>query len=124
MIQFKNERPNPSRFVSIVAFVTLLIILLCLAAKSMAANIAKVDTILCKTECMVKFVSINTKSNKEKTYVIYKDEKNNIEELIPVSTSVLEYITLCKQNGIKPHLGIRLKNNQITSIIKYKPKIK
>lgn len=124
MIQFKNERPNPSRFVSIVAFLTLLIVLLCLAAKSIAANTAKVDTILCKQECIIKYISTETKSGKQKTYVIYKDEKNNIEELILVSTSVLEYITLCKQNGIKPHLGIRLKNNQITSIIKYKPKIK
>lgn len=124
MIQFKNENPKPSRFWLITMFLVTLIILLCLATKSMAANTAKVDTILCKTECIVKFVSVNTKSNKEKTYVIYKDEKNNIEELIPVSTSVLEYITLCRQNGIKPNLGIRLKNNQITSIIKYKPKIK
>lgn len=124
MIQFKDKNPKPSRFWLIIMFLITLIILLCLATKSIAANTAKVDTILCKTECIVKFVSVNTKSNKEKTYVIYKDEKNNIEELIPVSTYVLEYITLCKQNGIKPHLGIRLKNNQITSIIKYKPKIK
>lgn len=123
MIKLKHKKPVLSKF-WIIVLLTMLMLLVAALSKAATKVDVRTDTILCKQECIIKYVSTETKSGKQKTYVIYKDEKNNIEELIPVSNSVLEYINLCKQNGIKPHLGIRLKNNQITSIIKHKPKIK
>lgn len=83
---------------------------------------AQVDTVYCNPAYIVKYVSILTQSGKQKTYVIYKDVKNNIQELIPVSATVMDYIKLCEANGIKSTLGIRIRNGQISSIIRYKNK--
>ena len=64
-------------------------------------------------------VSINNTFNLSFSY---KDVKNNIQDLIPVSQSVMEYIILCTKNGIEPTLGIRIRNGQISSLVKYKNK--
>ena len=42
-------------------------------------------------------------------------------DVIPVPKTVYEYIITCHTHNIKPNLGIRLKNGQITGIIRYKP---
>ena len=83
---------------------------------------AQYDTILCKNECIDKYVEEKTKTGKTKFYAIYNDTKNDISELIPVTQSVMSYIRLCGENNIKPSLGIKLKNGQIQSLIRYKPK--
>ena len=83
---------------------------------------AQYDTILCKNECIDKYVEEKTKTGKIKFYAIYNDTKNDISELIPVTQSVMSYIRLCGENNIKPSLGIKLKNGQIQSLIRYKPK--
>lgn len=81
---------------------------------------AQYDTILCKNECIDKYVEEKTKTGKTKFYAIYNDTKNDISELIPVSQTVMSYIKTCEENKIKPSLGIKLRNGQISSIIRYK----
>lgn len=85
----------------------------------------QIDTVLCNPANIVKIVEVPNKSGTStRTYAVYEDKGNNISEIIPVSKTVLEYINLCIENNIKPNLGIKLKNGQIVSIIKYKTKYK
>ena len=83
---------------------------------------AQVDTVYCNPTYIVKYVQIEESTGKMKTYAVYKDVKNNIQDLIPVSQSVMEYIKLCRQNGVEPTLGVRICNGQISSLVKYKNK--
>lgn len=106
----------------IIAFIMMIMLLFTKNVFGQTKTTVKPDTVLCKTECIVKYVQTETKSGKVKTYAVYKDEKNNIAELIPVSQSVLDYVKLCDQNNLKPTLGIKVKNGQIVSLIRYKPK--
>lgn len=80
---------------------------------------AKIDTIACNNTAIKKFVS---KDNGKtiRVYAVYNDEKAGISDIIPVSKSVYEYIETCRENGIKPSLGIRLRNGNISGIIKLK----
>lgn len=107
----------------IIAFITMLLLLFTKNVFGQTKTTVKPDTVLCKTECIVKYVQTETKSGKVKTYAVYKDAKNGVEELIPVSQSVLDYVKLCDQNSLKPTLGIKVKNGQIVSLIRYKPKL-
>ena len=107
----------------IIAFITMLLLLFTKNVFGQTKTTVKPDTVLCKTECIIKYVQTETKSGKTKVYAVYKDEKNNIAELIPVSQSVLDYIKLCDQNNLKPTLGIKVKDGQIVSLIRYKPKL-
>ena len=87
--------------------------------KTVAA--AQIDTVLCNPQNIVKFVEVpNASGTNTRTYAVYEDKQNDISEIIPVSKSVIQYIDLCKENGIKPNLGIKLKNGQIMSLIKLK----
>lgn len=106
----------------IIAFVTMLLLLFAKNVFGQTKTTVKPDTVLCKTECIVKYVQTESKSGKVKVYAVYKDEKNGIEELIPISQTVLDYVKLCGQNNLKPTLGIKVKNGQIVSLIRYKPK--
>ena len=90
--------------------------------KGCAQTKAQYDTVVCKTECIDKYIEEKTTSGKIRYYAIYNDTKNDISELIPVSPSVLSYIRMCEANKIKPSLGIKLKNGQISSIIRFKNK--
>ena len=107
----------------IIAFITIIMLLFAKNVFGQTKTTVKPDTILCKTECIVKYVQTETKSGKVKTYAVYKDEKNGIEELIPISQTVLDYVKLCGQNNLKPTLGIKVKNGQIVSLIRYKPRL-
>lgn len=110
-----NNNFDPIRYMSWL----ILFILLFLSARQCYGQ---ADTVICKQECIEKIVEIKTDKGKIKHYAVYNDYKNDVSELIPVSQSVMDYIKLCKTNGIKPSLGIKLKNNQIVSIIKYRRK--
>jgi hypothetical protein len=48
----------------------------------------------------------------------------NIQDIIPVSKTVYEYIRTAVEYGIQPELGIRLRDGNITSIIKRKRRLK
>lgn len=85
----------------------------------------KCDTIPCNPECVTKIVQCPTvKGDKTRFYVAYVDEKQNILDLIPISNSTYEYIQLCKKNQIVPSLGIKVRNGEIVSIVRYKRKIR
>lgn len=100
----------------------ILIILIMVPTKCVAQQTAQIDTVLCKTECIVKLMSTTTEKGKTRLYAVYKDPSANIEEIISISKTTMDYINMCKQNGINPTLGIRLRNGVISSIIRVKPK--
>lgn len=113
----------------IFTIVFIAIIFATCSPEAKAATPQSYDTIVCYNECIQKIVEIPTANGKStRLYAVYNNSKmvgNNekaiIEELIPVSKSIVAYIETCKQTGIKPNLGIKLKNGQIQSIIRYKP---
>lgn len=85
-------------------------------------RIAKVDTIVCYSNCIESLISQKSPSGKPRTYAVYNSKKQDISDIIPVSESVYAYLQLCKKHNLSPSLGIKLRNGQIQSIIKVKPK--
>ena len=116
------ERPEGPRHV--LGMIIALIIMLLAISKCNAQSTqkAQIDTMSCNITCIDKYVEEKTSNGKVRYYAVYNDTKNDISELIPVSQSVMSYIKLCSENSIKPSLGIKLKNGQIQSLIKYKAK--
>lgn len=78
------------------------------------------DTVACKAECIQKFVTHTTKSGNVSYKAIYVDKELGVEEIIPVSKSVYTYIQECKEYGFKPILAIKLRNGEVSSIIRIK----
>lgn len=111
--EYKNNEPG--FWVGVVLICVLFFLSKCHAH---AQKNATIDTIPCKVECIQKYI---TKSEKSvRIYAVYNDRQSGIADIIPVSKSVYEYIVLCQDNGIKPSLGLRVRNNQIVSIIRFK----
>ena len=108
----------------ILGGIVALIILLFAVSKCNAQTAQKpqLDTMACNVTCIDKYVEEKTSTGKVRYYAVYNDDKKDISELIPVTQNVMSYIRLCGENNIKPSLGIKLKNGQIQSLIRYKPK--
>ena len=121
MVNKQDNYENP-RFM--LGFLIALLILFFSAVRCCAQTKAKaqIDTMVCHSECIDKYVEATTSNGKVHYYAVYNDTKNDISELIPVAQSVMSYIKLCSENSIKPSLGIKLRNGQIQSLIKYKPR--
>jgi hypothetical protein len=119
---YQDPENNNGDKVWAAVFILTLLLLMCTMRCSAQKTQAKVDTVYCNPAYVVKYVQIEGSTGKMRTYAVYKDVKNNIQDLIPVSQSVMEYIKLCKQNGIESTLGIRIRNGQISSLVKYKNK--
>ena len=117
---YQDPENNNGNNVWAIVFILILLLLACTIKCS--AQKTQVDTIHCNPTCVIRYVQIEGSTGKMRTYAVYKDVKNNIQDLIPVSQSVMEYIKLCKQNGIESTLGIRIRNGQISSLVKYKNK--
>lgn len=84
---------------------------------------AQLDTVLCKVQCIDKFVEVPSSTGKSvRIYAVYNDYDNQVSDLIPVTKTVYEYIQVCQNNGVTPQLGIKLKDGQISSIIRFKTK--
>ena len=97
--------------------------MLFVTAKCHAANPVRVDTMICKVECIKKIVETPTSNGKStKFYAVYNDAKAGFSEIIPISKNVVDYINMCKQFSVKPTLGIKLRNGVISSIVRYKIK--
>lgn len=113
---------NNNRFENIIIILFCLLIMLGIATKCSAQRVqqkAVYDTVVCDQSCIQKYVQIpNEKTGKVHIYAVYKDDARGIGELIPVSQSVFEYIQVSKQYGLKPQLGIKLRNGKISGIIK------
>lgn len=115
------EKPDhsPGPIVAIVVVV----ILLLLTSKCHAQQKAVIDTMVCKVECIKKLVQKPSANGKTVKYLaVYVDKSAGFSEIIPISKSVVDYISTCKQFSIEPILGIRLRNGVITSIVRYKIK--
>ena len=115
------EKPDGGNSGWIIAIV-IIIMLLISTAKCHAADPVKVDTMLCKTECIQKIIQQTSPKGTIRYYAVYSDPSIKFSEIIPISKSVMEYIQLCKQYSIKPTLGIKLRNGVVSGIIRYKIK--
>lgn len=115
----KPDKHNPGPLVALVA----IIILLLLTSKCHAQQKAVIDTMTCKVECIKQIVQKPSVNGKTVKYLaVYVDKSAGFSEVIPISKSVVDYISTCKQFSIEPTLGIRLRNGVITSIVRYKIK--
>lgn len=115
------EKPDGGNSGWIIAIV-IIIMLLTLTARCHAADPVKVDTMLCKTECIQKIIQQTSPKGTIRYYAVYSDPSIKFSEIIPISKSVMEYMQLCKQYSIKPTLGIKLRNSVVSGIIRYKIK--
>ena len=115
------EKPDGGNSGWIIAIV-IIIMLLISTAKCHAADPVKVDTMLCKTECIQKIIQQTSPKGTIRYYAVYSDPSIQFSEIIPISKSVMEYMQLCKQYSIKPTLGIKLRNGVVSGIIRYKIK--
>lgn len=111
--EYRNNEPG--FWVGVVLICVLLFLSKCHAH---AQKNATIDTIPCKVECIQKYITKSTEKS-VRIYAVYNDKQSGIADIIPVSKSVYEYIVLCQDNGIKPSLGLKLRNKQIVSIIRF-----
>lgn len=115
----KNNNLDPGHWFGLFLLVLLLV---CVTKCHAQTKTAIIDTMACDVTCIDKYVSETSSTGKTKYYAVYNDYKKDISELIPVSQSVMTYIKLCDTNKITPSLGIRLRNGQISSLIRYRAK--
>ena len=117
----KKMKKHP--FISCIIFWIMVIILAwCTTYKCGAQRQTAVyDTVYCDNNCIKKFVKQATTSGKSvKIYAVYIDNRHDISDLIPVNKTTFEYIQICRTNGIQPQLGIKFRNGQINSIVRFK----
>lgn len=115
----KPDKHSPGPLVALVV----IIILLLMTSKCHAQQKAVIDTMACKVECIKQIVQKPSSNGKTVKYLaVYIDKSAGFSEIIPISKSVVDYISTCKQFSIEPTLGIRLRNGVITSIVRYKIK--
>ena len=94
-----------------------------MTSKCNAQQKAAIDTMVCKVECIKQIVQQPSSNGETVKYLAaYIDKSAGFSEVIPISKSVVDYISTCKQFSIEPTLGIRLRNGVITSIVRYKIK--
>lgn len=120
----KKNKADETRELSPLVWIVIAAILMVVGAATCCAQKqpAVLDTVQCKPEYIVKYITSQTKSGNTTYRAIYVDKEIGIEEIIPVSKSVWQYIADCKSNSIQPSLGIKLKNGEISSIIRLKTK--
>ena len=115
------EKPDhsPDPLIAIIV----IMILLFMTSKCRAQQKDAIDTMTCKVECIKQIVQKPSANGKTVKYLaVYVDKSAGFSEIIPISKSVVDYISTCKQFSIEPTLGIRLRNGVITSIVRYKIK--
>lgn len=115
-----NRDDNAKYWIAVLLILVAMWVISAFWNRISAQTIVK-DTIPCKREYIIKYIK-DDNGKSPKFFAIYKDTKNDVQEIIPVNKTTMEYIFMCKQNGIEPSLGIYLKNGQIVSITKYRRK--
>lgn len=119
-----NENPEKGNNAAIVIGL-IVICLLIICTHRCSAQAARVDTMICKVECIHKLIEQQSTNGKSSQYfAVYEDKSIGFSEIIPVSKNVVDYIQYCKEYRIKPNLGIILKNGVISRIVRYKIKFK
>lgn len=115
----KPDKHGPGPLIAIVVVIMLLL----MTSKCHAQQKAVIDTMACKVECIKQIVQKPSSNGKTVKYMaVYIDKSAGFSEIIPISKSVVDYISTCKQFSLEPTLGIRLRNGVITSIVRYKIK--
>lgn len=115
----KPDNHGAGWVIAVVIITTLLFV----TAKCHAQQKSAIDTMVCKVECIKQIVQKPSVNGKTVKYLaVYVDKSAGFSEIIPISKSVVDYISTCKQFSIEPTLGIRLRNGVITSIVRYKIK--
>lgn len=123
MVSNQNRNPEDVIKITIILVVMACLGMLMMCQKCHAQTVAQIDTMVCNVNCIQKFVEVpSTNGKTTRVYAVYKDSRADINDLIPVSRSVYQYIEQCKAYAIEPNLGIRLRNGQISSIIRFKPR--
>ena len=115
------EKPDhsPDPLIAIIV----IMILLFMTSKCHAQKKAAIDTMICKVECIKQIVQKPSANGKTVKYLaVYVDKSAGFSEIIPISKSIVDYISTCKQFSLEPTLGIRLRNGVITSIVRHKIK--
>ena len=116
------EKPDKRNSGPLIALV-IIIMLLLMTSKCHAQQKAVIDTMMCKVEYIKQIVQKPSSNGKTVKYMaVYIDKSAGFSEIIPISKSVVDYISTCKQFSLEPTLGIRLRNGVITSIVRYKIK--
>lgn len=119
-----NENPEKGNNAAIVIGL-IVICLLIICTHRCSAQTARIDTMICKVECIHKLIEQPSTNGKSSHYfAVYEDKSIGFSEIIPVSKNVVDYIQYCKEYRIKPNLGIILKNGVISRIVRYKIKFK
>lgn len=113
------EKPGHNGSEWVIAIVMVVMMLFC-TAKCHAADPVKVDTMVCKTECIQKIIQKTSSKGTVRYYAVYNDPSIKFAEIIPISKTVMDYIEMCNQNSIRPTLGIKLRNGVVSTIIRYK----
>lgn len=120
-----QEDPNKGNNAAVLIGIIIICLLIMCTHRCSAQTSVKVDTMVCKIECIKKILEQPTSSGKSSRYfAVYVDDEAGFSEIIPVSKSVCGYINNCKAYKIHPNLGIVLKNGVISSIVRYKIKFK
>lgn len=90
----------------------------------MKAGAQNSDTISIKKECVEKVISKPSKNGKSVKYyavIRLKDENDkDYKEIVTVSKTVIEYLDMCKEYGLRPRLAVRYKDDSPYSLIKKK----
>ena len=115
------EKPDGGNSGWIIAIIIIMMLLIS-TAKCHAADPVKVDTMVCKTECIQKIIQKTSSKGTVRYYAVYNDPSIKFSEIIPISKTVMDYLEMCKQNSIKPNIGIKLRNGVVSTIIRYKVK--
>ncbi len=116
----REEHLDPGHWFGL--FLLLVLLVVSTRACAQTRQPAVIDTMACNYTSIQKFVETTTSTGKPKIYAVYNDEHQGISDLIPVSSTVYNYITVCIKNNVTPSLAIRLRNGVITGIIRYKVK--
>lgn len=122
MANFSFKHMRPGFWLGIVALV-LMLVLGTIRCSAQEKQPAVYDTVYCDVSCIQKYVTKETPKT-TRLYAVYVDKENGIMDLISVSRTVYDYILMCKEYGLEPQLGIKLKNGEVYSIVKLKRKIR
>lgn len=120
MADFSFKHMRPGFWLGLVA---VCVCILLGTVRCSAQTQATYDTIRCNTEYIQKYISKST-AKTTKVYAVYVDKQNDIMDLVYVPKTTYDYILMCREYGIRPQLGIRLRNGAIYSIIKIQKKWK
>jgi hypothetical protein len=96
----------------------LILLLLFISTNIYAQKICSKDTVYCDNECIFAIYVCHNKTN-DTYYVKYNNPDQNLDDIIPVPKSVVEYMKLCKQTDTHASLSIVTKNGLPYRIIKY-----